>query len=572
MVLVADPAPAPRFVLDAGPALQSAQAAVDAALTHAGGRVIGWWQPLEDPLDYRAILNTNRSFSGSLSLGTTRDGTLREAAELPFEGKHHSIIERHRARQTRYGTQQMIDLIKYGAARVDERFPGSVLRVGNIGRKGGGRIPWSGSHHAGRDADIAFYCISTKDGQPVLAPDLLHFDNEGRAIGRTDLRFDVVRNWELAKALITHEEIGVQWLFISEGLKHMLLDHARQQGEEDALIERASQVLHQPTDALPHNDHFHLRIPCSRRDRIEGCLDGGPRWSWVDWHDEALLARSVELMRAFDDPRPTQRMEALNFLEKIRSPYTPEVALVRGVRDPDAQVRQRALELASAIPSWSATALVAAQQFIVATDTTDAERRVAYAILRRSGDVLAMEFALARLESSEVLLGEKVLAARTLGHIMRPELVPILIEHLAHQPASVREELARVLHRITNHSQPVNWTSTSAQAIAEGIALWQRWWDTNGHQPRETWLLNSYTGYGVVLPEDSRLVVVDHLIALLRKGPEHVVYNTNRMLQNITRRWAPLEETNGENLHRYWSGWWDKNRGRMLSRATNDND
>jgi penicillin-insensitive murein endopeptidase len=71
----------------------------------------------------------------------------------------------------------------------------------------------------------------------------------------------------------------VQYLFINENLKQVLLDYARAHGEDPALLDRADALLHQPGDSLPHDDHLHVRIFCSQNDRPFGCSDRGPiRW------------------------------------------------------------------------------------------------------------------------------------------------------------------------------------------------------------------------------------------------------------------------------------------------------
>lgn len=562
----------PPVVIDLTPALLPANVAVDTALTTAARRVIGWWKTPQDPLRFSEILDNNRALSGSQSLGQPRNGSVLNSAELAFTGPHYSIIERHRARNTRFGTDQMIELIHYSAARVDEQFPGSILRVGNIGYKRGGKIPWSVTHNSGRDADLAFYVKRIDDGAHIPSPDLLHIDESGIAISHRDLQFDVERNWILVKALLTHPEIHTQWLFISEPLKQMLLAHALELGEDPDLIERASQILHQPTESLPHDDHLHLRITCSKRDRLEGCLDPGPFWPWIDWHDQDLFARSLELMRALDAPQPETRLAALNFLEKIRSPYAPEVALVRGIHDADPRVRQKALEVARAIPSWSATAIRAAQQFIAASGTTLDEQKIAYEILRRSSDALVSDFIFTRLHDPATSVDEQILAARALSHIMEPELVPRIIERFAHHDAPVRQELAQVLHRITNHAPPaaknIDWTRNDEAALASGIEFWNEWWQQNRNLDRQQWLINGFVSHGLEPYENTlSLASADHLIQLLRKQPDHIVYNANRTLQALTRRWAPLEETNGNKLHRHWAPWWNKNRSRLLHNA-----
>lgn len=558
----------PIELLDPTPALLIANAAVDKSLQSAAKRVIGWWKPQSDTLDYRAILDSTRTIEGSLSVGYPRSGGVIGSVELPFNGAHYSIIERHRARNTRFGTQQMIDIIQHGAAQVDKVYPNSVLRMGNIGTKHGGKIPWSVTHHTGRDADIAFYVKRIKDGLHVPSPDLLFIDEKGIAIDRRDLQFDVDRNWILVKALLTHPEIETQWLFISEPLKQMLLARAEMLGEDPELIERASQVLHQPTESLPHDDHLHLRITCSKRDRLEGCLDSGPYWPWIDWHDQALFARSLELMQAFDDPKPEIRLAALDFLEKIRSPFAPEVALVRGVRDSEPRVRKRALEVARAIPSWSATSIVAAQQLIAAPGAALEEQQIAYEILRRSSDPLVVDFVFERLNTTDVQTAEKVLAARALSHFMSEELVPRILDNLATQEASVRVELTHVLHRITNQTLVVSWASNDDKTIRDGINAWNNWWLENKNLNRQQWLINGFSKYGIKTNgEHLPLSAADRLITLLKNENPHVVYNANRALQAITKRWAPLEESSGVKLHRHWASWWTKNRTRLLEES-----
>ncbi|MFU8804381.1 MAG: HEAT repeat domain-containing protein [Bradymonadaceae bacterium] len=562
------PEPEPEPIPDPGPAIDLAFHAIDEAMERATRHVAGWRALPPEQLSFEEILNRNRLIEGPRSMGGIRDGRLSEAAELPLEGPHHSIIERHRSRDTRFGSAIMIEAILHGAEQVAEDFPGSILRVGNISRERGGAMPWSVSHRAGRDADLAFYTIREEDGQSIPAPDLLHFDDEGRSIEMPELLFDVERNWALVRGLLNHPEAGIQWLFISEGLKFLLLEHAIGIGEDAEIIERASVVLHQPTNALPHNDHFHLRVACDRRDRLEGCIDSPPLWSWNDSHEDALLARSLELRRALDHRDSSVRLAALDFLVRIRSPFIAEIALVDGVWNSDPVVRQRSLELASQNPQWSATALVASARFINHYDTTLQERAVTYSILRRSLDPWAAQFALGRLMDEAISPREKVYAARALAHHMKPELVPILLEELAIQPGAVRSEIVRVLQRITNQTHDtIDWTTANEAARAQHLEKWWHWWEKNGERDRREWLQDSFTAsYGLDELVFDSIDAVDHLIPLLRDAPEHVVYNTNVLLREHTRRWAPLELDDGEELYQYWSRWWKSNRERMLER------
>ena len=44
------------------------------------------------------------------------------------------------------------------------------------------------------------------------------------------------------------------------------------------LVEYARTLMRQPGDSAPHDDHFHVRVYCTRSDRFHGCRDSGPVW------------------------------------------------------------------------------------------------------------------------------------------------------------------------------------------------------------------------------------------------------------------------------------------------------
>lgn len=539
------------------PARRAASTAVRDAVGRAGDRAVGWWGDLPDAESYDSILNPDRTLEGSVSLGTVNNGRVEDAVELPLTGSHHSVIERHRYRNTQWGTRELVDLIRETAAGVAQHYPGSTLRVGNLGRPGGGDIPWSSSHTNGRDADLAFFCEKVSTGAPVVAPDLVHFGADGRAVDHPDLQFDVERNWALVRSLLTHPDTSMQWLFISRPLKKELLSHARNSGASPEIVRRASNVLHQPTDAPPHADHLHVRITCPRQDRLEGCLDYGPRWEWADWHRRDLLARSLELRRALRNGDPSTQLDALEFLREIQSPYAPEVALTAGVESEDPRVRRRALDLASDIAWWSPAAVAEGIALVESGDYGLEAEREAYAILRRSHTRRARRFALSRLLSDSVPAGERALAARALSHVLEPGLVPILVGELSEQPARVREECARLLRRITGHREVESWTELSPKRTREALRGWRKWWARSRMQPRERWLARAFSEHGFEGRRVFSRKSIGELIDLLKNSPDHVAYGANRALHRITDRWIPYEGWSYERLHGYWKSWWE---------------
>lgn len=225
------------------------------------------------------------------SLGTTSDGWLAEGIPLADEG--HGFVRARRGEGTRFGVPRLVAALERAATSVEAEFgAGSPLLIGDIGSRHGGHHLRHRSHRAGRDVDILFF-LSDEDGWPI--PSHSHafsrfgFSDDEEAPGH--VYFDDARNWALVRALLTDPEIEVQWIFCSRGIKARLLAWAMQHEPDGDLLVHAAYVLQQPENALPHDDHFHLRIYCSAEERAAGCVDVGPRWPWLRPGIEATEGR-----------------------------------------------------------------------------------------------------------------------------------------------------------------------------------------------------------------------------------------------------------------------------------------
>ncbi len=564
------PSPSRSPEPDFGPALDRASEHVSSSHASAQSRVLGWQPALPEQPDYASILDSDRRIAGSLSLGKTSSGRLERAARLPHDGSHHAVFESHRDRRTHYGTDEMIRLVQDVAAEVADDHPGSTLKVGNISRRGGGDIRWSHSHNSGRDVDFAFYCRRAEDGTPVEAPELVAFDDEGHSVDPPGLRFDVARNWALVESLVTHPTVDIQRIFISNALRETLVAHAQSRGVEETIVERADAVMRQPLSAPPHNDHFHVRITCARDDRLEGCLNYGPRWEWADWHQRDLLARSRALRRGLEASDVETRLAVLDELERIESPYAPEIALLEGRNDPRDDVQWRALEVASEVAWWSGTAVRAAIRWIGDPGTTLEAKRMLYEILRRSRDPMGYRFALSRLLSRWGTPEEYRLAANALRHAMRPGFVEPLLDAMARRHPEVRAEIAVVLRRITGRLDGVDWRAASFHPRRGALREWHQWWKTHRDERRRDWLLESFRARGFEGERLTSMGSIGPMISMLRDTPDPVAYNANRLLHRLTDQWVPLEGWSQARLHRHWTNWWDANRSEVLesSRAS----
>ena len=187
--------------------------------------------------------------------------------------------------------------------------------VGDLSARHGGRLPGHNSHRTGRDVDLLFY-TQTLAGEPIPSPGFIKFGADGLGFvpaergGPKYVRFDVAREWLLIKALLTSEDANIQWLFISSPLEALVIEHARATGEKDDLVWHAENVLLQPSDSLPHDDHIHARTACLPWESVEGCEGGGPYWPWLPTLPSGALQESDEsllsaLLGPFEDSKLT---------------------------------------------------------------------------------------------------------------------------------------------------------------------------------------------------------------------------------------------------------------------------
>lgn len=225
------------------------------------------------------------------SVGTTSEGYLVMGASLPDEGE--GFERGRRGEATRYGVPRLVAALERAGATVAREAPGSgLLRVGDLGSELGGAHLRHRSHRAGRDVDVLFY-LTDAAGRPAPSRGFLAVSRFGTTLDEDGHVFflDEERNWRLVRALLTDPEIDVQWIFCSRGVKSRLLRWALEHEDDPDLLVRAAYVLQQPENALPHDDHFHVRLYCSTDERARGCRDTGPRWPWLRPEIEDVAGR-----------------------------------------------------------------------------------------------------------------------------------------------------------------------------------------------------------------------------------------------------------------------------------------
>lgn len=235
----------------------------------------------------------------SISYGRTNRGVLIDGVKLPDSGVGFTTREQWALRGNRYGTDELVALLKGVSKRMKKKVKDVRLVIADLsGDAGGAKKQFHASHQSGRDVDILYY-MRGPDGQPFEADAMHVFDRRGRAVDGSGITIDIPRMWLVVKELLTAREAYVQYIFMYRPFTEKLIDYAQRHNEDPKLIRRAMWALKQPGDSAPHNDHFHVRVYCAETDRQFGCQDMGPLEMLADREAEAHEA--VEAIAAATD-------------------------------------------------------------------------------------------------------------------------------------------------------------------------------------------------------------------------------------------------------------------------------
>lgn len=508
------------------------------------------WKPPEltvpQPADlpYGVILDERRALNGTVSTGTASDGHLSSGRELPAAGEVMFVLPSHQPRMSAWATDQLVELLELAASEVASQYPGSRLALGDASLQRGGSISGHASHESGRDIDIPFY-MTNAEGDRIETSAFVKFNRHGV---RGNLRFDVERNWLFVRALITHSNDTVQWLFISRPLAELLVQHAVDSGEPEDVIERASALLWQPSDSSPHDDHFHVRLYCSRRDRMEGCINYGPDWEWANHATDAHTMRVNELLRAFDSGSVDQRVAAVEFIIRIAGTTAGEaLAMVAADQAPEVQ-----LVILRATRRFRPEG-VGRQIVQLAGSSSDFEVRLAALEVAASyplhdaGDLL-LDVIAGATDADSPLLPQT--AARALLQLESPTLIPGVLATMGGADRETRAILAEYIERTTGQMSDIDWREASLNQINRQIRDWQHWYDDNANQEQLAWMVDALGSLGYEVSANGA-GVADALIDLLDQ-PAPIRDFAETALSLVTGQPKPVDALSMRRLQRYW--------------------
>ncbi|MCB9531083.1 MAG: penicillin-insensitive murein endopeptidase [Myxococcales bacterium] len=515
------------------------------ASAQASGEVPAVAIPPAVDLPYSQIVDPERTIPGSLSVGTTSDGVLRRAAQLPDEGVGFYVLPAHADRDTHWGTVELVRLIEHAAERYAALTNGR-FGAGNLSVRGGGDIPWSRSHNAGRDADIALPMLDP-NGIPIEAATLVPLRASGVARDRSGLQLDVSRAWTLVESLVASDEAQLQWLFLYDPLKQQILAHARAVGADPELIARAEEILHQPGDSAPHDDHLHIRVFCSRDDLLDGCVNWGPAREHADLYTDDVAARADELARGLLDPDTTVAVAALQRLDDLLGeraatplatalPYVAprvQLGIIALLADYDARESTGAL-----VPLLESAPDGAVRE--------EAARVLGHIADAASGPSLAGLIARGGRPLAD---GTPLRRAAALAHrnITSPGSLDGLVTGVGDPDADTCDAVERVLERVTG-AVPPQALHADAAALAE---WWAEWRDTNGEAGQARWYATALTSAGYSVDDWDR-ADPHTLVRALRDDRDAIRFIADRALVARGIGWTPSEGWTIDRRARYW--------------------
>lgn len=194
------------------------------------------------------------------SIGSPTEGHLVGGSRLS-DAPHVRIVPAYGQGDVRWGVENLVGALDRAGRAVRKQFADSVLSVGHLSKPGGGELDRHASHESGRDADVGFY-VRDQKGKPIYADHFVAFKGDGTAPSWPGAQFDDARNWAFISSIVGDGHARVTHIFVSTPIRQRLLGYAAKIGAPGNLRVRASELMAQPHGALPHDDHFHIRVAC----------------------------------------------------------------------------------------------------------------------------------------------------------------------------------------------------------------------------------------------------------------------------------------------------------------------
>lgn len=175
-------------------------------------------------------------------------GVLTAGVQLPT-GKNYVIKTPNNA----WGTGESVKAIQTAISNYRKKFSSAPkVHIGDISKKGGGKLSPHVSHQHGRDVDIGY----------VLQGDQA---DETKFLTANSKNLDVARTWALIDAFLDTDH--VKYIFMDHAIQKLLYEHAKKQGVSDDMLDELFQYPRSKgrghgiiRHSKGHSNHFHVRF------------------------------------------------------------------------------------------------------------------------------------------------------------------------------------------------------------------------------------------------------------------------------------------------------------------------
>ncbi len=504
----------------------------------------------------------------SRSIGNVVDGYLINSARLPLPHPHLVVLPIQFQRRLIFSTDEMLELVADAAQHVAKSFEGSVLHLGNFSAEGGGDIPYSVSHNSGRDADIAFFVVDAA-GNPTVLPDLLPLKGDGTFTGEPDTQyqdqtyyFDVQRNWAFIEGLLLSKAATIQYVFVSNPLRNLLLDYARKSNASPALIARAQTILTQPGGALPHDDHFHIRTYCSESDMRSGCIDTGRLTaefrSYVNARNQTI-AKSQKLLHSKKSDHRVAAVQRLSVMQATAAGN--DIANLLDDKDP--RVRAASARALADLGGSKSTAFVNAISKQITSEQNPQALAEQLAALGTLGGTTSSQTLRKFLDHPRPIsmldtlnFDARTIAAGALVALEDVQPIPSLIAMLAEDDMDLRVQAARALQILTNHQFGGDWRTNDIETRQIDIASWENWYEIHKKMTRDQWLALGFQQAGF----DVKRLSILHVWEICRaiSHADYLSYNAQRTLMRLAKKQTNSLAWSKEDASFFWRRWFER--------------
>jgi LysM repeat protein len=158
-----------------------------------------------------------------------------------------------------FGTHEAVTLIQQCISENSHSHrKAGKLMIGDVSHKGGGHMRPHVSHQSGRDADISYYIKGA--------------DTSGRFKAASPKTLNLRATWDLLHRFM--ETDRVEYIFVDYSLQRALYRHARKRGFKKSYLDKVFQYPRSRGKSVGtirysrgHDDHFHIRFKCGRKDK-----------------------------------------------------------------------------------------------------------------------------------------------------------------------------------------------------------------------------------------------------------------------------------------------------------------